>query len=176
MSIVEDDATAREILSGWLRQAGTYVTRASGSDYSIVAGTKGAIKDQKLAFRLCGGLSARKVCVWRSNRAQQFLRLEDIEPVQGVLTLMLEPDSIYSVSTTRGQKKGSFNSVPPAKAFPFPYYETFDHYPVAKWCGYLPYYKDQIQVQRTFDRRTGELNGSLSGSARSTLLPSVDSA
>jgi hypothetical protein len=26
--------------------------------------------------------------------------------------------------------------------------------------------KDQIQVQRKFDRRTGELNGSLSGSAR----------
>jgi hypothetical protein len=30
--------------------------------------------------------------------------------------------------------------------------------------------KDQIQAQRTFDRRSGELNGSLSGSARFTLL------
>jgi len=30
--------------------------------------------------------------------------------------------------------------------------------------------KGQIQVQRTFDRRTGELNGSLSGSARFTSL------
>jgi len=30
--------------------------------------------------------------------------------------------------------------------------------------------EDQIQAQRTFDRRTGELNGSLSGSARFTLL------
>jgi hypothetical protein len=30
--------------------------------------------------------------------------------------------------------------------------------------------KKQIQVQRTFDRRTGELIGSLSGSARFTLL------
>jgi len=30
--------------------------------------------------------------------------------------------------------------------------------------------EDQIHVQRTFDRRTGELNGSLSGSARFTLL------
>jgi hypothetical protein len=29
----------------------------------------------------------------------------------------------------------------------------------------------QIQAQRTFDRRTGELNGSLSGSARFTLPP-----
>jgi hypothetical protein len=28
----------------------------------------------------------------------------------------------------------------------------------------------QIQVQRTFDRRTGEPNGSLSGSARFTML------
>jgi hypothetical protein len=31
--------------------------------------------------------------------------------------------------------------------------------------------KGQIQVQRTFDRRTGELNGSLSGSARWFTLP-----
>jgi len=30
--------------------------------------------------------------------------------------------------------------------------------------------ENQIQVQRTFDRRTGELNGSLSGSARFTSL------
>jgi hypothetical protein len=30
--------------------------------------------------------------------------------------------------------------------------------------------EDQIQVQRTFNRRTGDLNGSLSGSARFTLL------
>jgi hypothetical protein len=30
---------------------------------------------------------------------------------------------------------------------------------------------NQVQVQRAFDRRTGELNGSLSGSARFTLLP-----
>jgi predicted RNA binding protein YcfA (HicA-like mRNA interferase family) len=30
--------------------------------------------------------------------------------------------------------------------------------------------EEQIQPQRTFVRRTGELNGSLSGSARSTLL------
>jgi hypothetical protein len=35
--------------------------------------------------------------------------------------------------------------------------------------------KDQIQAQRTFDRRTGELNGSLSGSARFTsLLPIME--
>jgi hypothetical protein len=33
--------------------------------------------------------------------------------------------------------------------------------------------KDQIQVQRTFDRRTGELNGSLSGSARFISLLTV---
>jgi hypothetical protein len=30
--------------------------------------------------------------------------------------------------------------------------------------------EEQIQSQRTFDRRTGELNGSLSGSARFIVL------
>jgi len=33
-----------------------------------------------------------------------------------------------------------------------------------------PLKTSQIQILRTFDRRTGELNGSLSGSARFTLL------
>src|SRR4051794_30220753 len=47
------------------------------------------------------------------------------------------------------------------------------------WLHCLPDWKrgqkqeDQIQVQRTFDRRTGELNGSLSGSARFTSLLTI---
>ena len=36
---------------------------------------------------------------------------------QRVFSLTLEPNSIYSLSTTTGQQKGSFNDVPAAEPF-----------------------------------------------------------
>jgi len=49
-------------------------------------------------------------------------------------------------------------------------YRLKDHAAIA---GKEERQKGQIQAQRTLDRRTGELNGSLSGSARFTLLPTI---
>jgi galactosylceramidase len=56
----------------------------------------------------------------------------------------MEPMSIYSISTTTGQQKGSFADVPPSKPFPFPYHETFEGYKSAKAWGYLPHYMADI--------------------------------
>jgi galactosylceramidase len=56
----------------------------------------------------------------------------------------LQPGSIYSLSTTRGQRKGSFANIPSDQPFPYPYYETFDEYsPPQKW-GDLPRYTADI--------------------------------
>jgi galactosylceramidase len=129
---------------GNLSAGGSFVTLASGSDYSVIAETKGAAANQKLTFRIEGGLSQGKLCVWRSNPKEQFVRIEDIVPAEGAFTVTLEPDSIYSISTTTGQQKGSFPGVPAAKEFPFPYYETFDHYSNPKSWGYLPHYTADI--------------------------------
>ncbi|MGC3991742.1 MAG: hypothetical protein QM796_19025 [Chthoniobacteraceae bacterium] len=62
----------------------------------------------------------------------------------GGFTITLEPNSIYSLSTTTGQQKGSFADVPADHAFPFPYYETFDEYANPKDYGYLPRYTADI--------------------------------
>jgi galactosylceramidase len=129
---------------GNLSDGGSYVTLVSGGDYSIIAETKGAAKNQKVTFQVGGGLSTGKVCVWRSNKEQPFLKLDDVVTANGTFDLTMEPDSIYSISTTTGQQKGSFESIPPAKAFPFPYHETFDHYTNPKWWGYLPHYTADI--------------------------------
>jgi galactosylceramidase len=56
----------------------------------------------------------------------------------------VEPNSIYSLSTTTGQQKGSFENIPAAKPFPFPYYETFDEYSASKQWGCLPRYTADI--------------------------------
>ena len=129
---------------GNLSGGGSFVTLTSGGDYSVIAETMGAAADQKLTFRIEGGLSKGKLCVWRSNQREQFERLADIVPAQGAFTVTLEPDSIYSISTTTGQQKGSFSDVPAAKDFPLPYYETFDQYSNPKSWGYLPHYTADI--------------------------------
>jgi len=123
---------------------GSYVTlKSPGTDYSIIAETKDAKAPQTVSFHVQDGLSTGSLCVWRSNTTTQFERLADIIPVHGDFSITLDPGSIYSLSTTRGQQKGTYTA-PPDKPFPFPYRETFDHYGNAKKWGYLPHYTADI--------------------------------
>jgi galactosylceramidase len=139
---------------GDLPGGGSYVTMKSpGDDYSIILETKAATATQPVAFHVGGGLSGKDLCVWMSNAKEQFVRQADIKPVGGAFTLTAEPGSIYSLSTTTGQQKGSFADIPEAKAFPFPYYETFDEYGDGKAWGYLPRYTADIaEVFEIVDR------------------------
>jgi galactosylceramidase len=130
---------------GELTNGGSFVTlKSPGNDYSVIIETKDAKAPQQLRFEISGGLSAQKLCVWRSNAKEQFIRQADIRPANGAFTLTVEPDSIYSLSTTTGQQKATFADVPEAKPFPFPYLETFDEYASPKDFGYLPRYTADI--------------------------------
>jgi galactosylceramidase len=130
---------------GDLAGGGTFVTlKSPGDDYSVIIETKGAKAPQQLQFKVSGGLSAKELCVWRSNAREQFIRQADIKLANGSFTLTLEPDSMYSLSTTRGQRKGSFDNVPAPKPFPFPYYETFEQYSDPNEWGHLPRYTADI--------------------------------
>ncbi|MRV70311.1 DUF1080 domain-containing protein [Duganella sp. FT92W] len=127
--------------SGDLAGGGTYVTlKSPRSDYSIIIETKGAKAPQRVRFENAGGLSGKKLAVWRSTAQQQFMRQADLAPDGGAVMLTLEPDAVYSLTTTEGQRKGSFDAVPALSAFPFPYYETFEQYQQPKQWGYLPHY------------------------------------
>ncbi|MEO7932625.1 MAG: family 16 glycoside hydrolase [Chthoniobacterales bacterium] len=131
---------------GPLDGGGTVVTFKSpgGDDYSIILETKGAKVSQQVRFQIGGGLPAKPLCVWRSDEKAQFVRQPDITPVSGAFTLTLEPNAIYSLSTTTGQQKGSFANIPAAKPFPFPYHETFEEYTDPKIWGWLPRYTADI--------------------------------
>ena len=130
---------------GKLAGGGTYVTlKSPGNDYSVIAETKNASENQKITFKVSGGLSSGKLCVWRSNAREQFVRINDITPVNGSFEVTLEPNSIYSISSTTGQQKGSFAGIPASRPFPFPYRETFEEYKDAKVWGYLPHYTADI--------------------------------
>ena len=109
-------------------------------DYSIIAETKGAKQPQTLSFKVAKGLSKNKLCVWYSDAQQQFVRKGDITPKGGSFSITLQPDAVYSLSTTSGQQKGAFADVPAAKPFPIPYKDDFEQYRKPSEWGYLPHY------------------------------------
>jgi len=132
---------------GPLAGGGTCVTLRApggGGDYSVICETATATESQTVTFKVSGGLSGDDLCVWRTNKQEPFARQSDVHPTAGAFTLVLDPLSIYTISTTRGQQRGAFDDVPQAKPFPFPFYETYDHYMQPKRWGYLPYYTADI--------------------------------
>lgn len=132
---------------GWgnLAAGGSYVTlKSPGDDYSVIIETKAAKEPQELKFQIGTGLSGKELCVWRSNAKEQFIQQTGIKLENGAFTLKLDPESIYSISTTTGQQKGSFDNIPVAKSFPFPYYDTFEQYISPKEYGHLPRYLADI--------------------------------
>jgi galactosylceramidase len=109
------------------------------TDYTILIETMDAKEGQSVTFRVTGGLSTKDLAVWRSRFGQEaFLRLEDIVPRYGEFTLRLEPNSMYSLTTTRGQQKGRFaTEIPADRPFPFPYHDDFQSTPVGRAPRYL---------------------------------------
>jgi galactosylceramidase len=144
--------------SGLLAGGGTFVAlKSPGDDYSIILETKDAMAAQQIRFETGGGLSPKALCVWRSDAREQFVQQSSIAPVNGSFSITLEPGAIYSLSTTTGQQKGSFDDIPETKPFPSSYYETFDEYASPKQFGYLPHYTvDVAGVFEIADRPDGK--------------------
>jgi Glycosyl hydrolase family 59/Concanavalin A-like lectin/glucanases superfamily len=123
---------------GYLRGKGSYVTlkAPSSHDYSVVVETIDALEPQIVSFQVDGGLSTGAVHVWHTNANAAFREEDDITPQKAAFDVTLEPDSIYSLTTTTGQGKGTATP-PPAAPFPFPYADDFDGTPVGKSPKYL---------------------------------------
>ncbi len=113
---------------------GSYVTLRSvtGNQWSMIAATGEAVM---IDAEIAGGLDARAVHVWKSTASDQFIQQPSIKPVNGKFSIALEANSIYTLTTTTGQRKG-FHPVPSAKPFPFPYTDDFE----ASLAGSTPKY------------------------------------
>jgi len=109
------------------------------NDYTILIETMDAKEGQSVTFRVTGGLSASDLAVWRSRFGQEtLLRLDDIVPRDAEFTIRLEPNAMYSLTTTRGQQKGRFApAIPADRPFPFPYRDDFQSAPVGRTPRYL---------------------------------------
>ncbi|HEY0449396.1 hypothetical protein [Actinophytocola sp.] len=111
---------------------GSVVTLKDGSDYSSVFETlrtaDGAVptRAQTVRVRVSGGLKADGVVhVWKSTRDSWFTRQADLPVVDGSYEITLEPDAMYSVTTTTGQRHGTTRP-PAAEPFPASYRDDFE--------------------------------------------------
>ena len=124
-----------------LQGGGTMVTlKSDNGDYSVIIETKGAKEPQQLTLGIRGKLSKSPLCQWVSDSTAQFVRKDDVKAHGGKFTVTLQPNTVYSFSTTRGQQKGSFDSIPASAPFPTPYADNFEQYRNPTQCGYLPHY------------------------------------
>ncbi len=123
---------------GYLQGKGSYVSlkAPSGNDYSVIVETIDANEPQDVDIQVFGGLSQGAVHVWETNGAKSFEKVSDITPQNGTFRVTLEPDAIYSLTTSVGQGKGT--ATPPAPAaFPFPYADDFESTAIGKVPKYL---------------------------------------
>jgi O-glycosyl hydrolase len=113
--------------SGYLPESGSYVSLRSPDqkNWSVIVETMGAKTAQSVSFRIAGGLAETQVHVWETNDARTFEHVGDAAPAHGAFEYTFEPDSLYSLTTTTGQGKGT--AVPPPGApFPLPYADDFE--------------------------------------------------
>ncbi len=130
-------------LLGGNRVNGSYVTLKAPdrSAYSTVIETTRATAAQTFAATVTGGLPTSTVHVWStdlgsSDPANWFVRGADITPNAGRFSLTLQPNRVYTITTTTGQGKSSAAG-PGATTFPLPYSDNFDAYPVSRQAKYL---------------------------------------
>jgi hypothetical protein len=121
------------------------------SDYSIVVETFDATNTQTLTFHLTNGLSTAALHVWQTTRTRQFVNIGRVTPAGGAFTCTFQPESIYTLTTTTGQAKGS--PLPPAATpFPLPFKDDFESYASGKT---PKYFSDQAGTFETFMRADG---------------------
>jgi len=117
--------------SGYLPEKGSYVALRSTDkkNWSVILETIDATHPQSVSFKLAGGLAATQVHIWETNSTHIFEQVASIKPVNGTFNYSFEPESLYSLTTTTGQGKGSAQA-PPAAPFPRAYADDFESTPL----------------------------------------------
>jgi hypothetical protein len=124
--------------SGNLPEKGSYVALRSpdAKNWSVILETIDAKHPQTVSFRLTGRLAATEVHIWETNSSRTFEHVADVKPVNDTFSYLFDPDSLYSLTTTTGQAKGSVQP-PAAKPFPLPYADDFENTELGHTAKYL---------------------------------------
>ncbi len=117
---------------------GSYVTLAApnGRDWSMVVETIKSTRPTHMTIAIRGKLGRDAIYIWETNQKKTFEHVGDVIPKDGQISYAFEPDSLYSLTTTVGQHKGSAVP-PPNKPFPLPYRENFERTALGRAPAYL---------------------------------------
>lgn len=83
--------------------------------------------------------SNKNLHFWSTNETHAFIYL-GIIPLDGStnqFSISISPDSIYTISSLKGQKKGNHPTPPPSKSFPLPYSQKFAGLKIGTMAPYL---------------------------------------
>lgn len=133
---------------GYLAHGGSFVTFLSPDrkSWSTVIETIDARAAQTVRLLPTQSVPNATVHVWLTNASTTFGHVTDLPLSQGAYTFEVQPDSIYTVTTTIGQGKGDA-SPPPQAGFPLPYSDTFDSSPLTHAARYLADQDGAFEVQ-----------------------------
>jgi len=117
---------------------GSYVTLAApnGHDWSMVVETINSKQPTGMRVVIKGQLGHGALHVWETNQKRTFEHVGDIAPHDSSFVYTFEPDSLYTITTTVGQHKGTAVP-PPSKPFPLPYRDSFEKTPLLRSAAYL---------------------------------------
>lgn len=94
-------------------------------DWSVIVVTG---DKRKIKLAIGNGLKESMVHVWKSTASEQFIEQKPAILVNNMLELDVEPDAIYTITSTTGQTKGTFGQPTMNSPFPFPYGDNFESY------------------------------------------------
>jgi len=138
-----------------LPRGGSCVTMTHGKDYSVIIETLAARESQEVEFSIQGALSKGEVHVWRTNPERWFEKTQRLAPGQGKFSLTLDSNSVYTITTTTGQNKGTAQATPD-KPFPLPYKDDFGGYPIGSTTpNYFIEQNGSYEVVKAGGGRTG---------------------
>ena len=139
--------------SGTLPEKGTYVALRSPDriNWSVVLETIDAARPQNVRFKLQGGLTARVVHIWETNGAHTFEHVADVKVDGGSFEYTFDADSLYSLTSTTGQGRGT-TQPPPDAPFPLPYQDDFEKTEVGHAPKYLSDQDGAFEAHRCVGR------------------------
>jgi hypothetical protein len=140
--------------SGYLPEKGSYVALRSTDrkNWSVILETIDAKHPQTVFFQLAGGLASTEVHIWETNDSRTFEHVTIVKPVNGTFQYTFDPDSLYSLTTTTGQGKGTAMP-PPAVSFPLPYADNFESTPLKHTPKYLSDQDGAFEVHPCAERQ-----------------------
>ena len=133
--------------SGYLQRGGSYVTLIAPDhkSWSTIIESIDARVSQVVQLQVPQATSGT-VHVWETNNSKTFTHVNDLKAVDGFYSLAIDPDSLYSVTTTTGQGSGSAVPPPPA-GYPLPYKDNFDSYALNGTARYLADQDGAFEIQ-----------------------------